>query len=165
MNVIAFYLLYSILNHMAKTKLTPKQIKVHQKIIDSISNEKRHFDMSRWVLPTKDDEYCQSRASCKTASCMAGHLEAAYPRQTAKLLSNDVHVDGVGNYTYRSGKIHNHEQLAQDLYKELTGEECPLDFLADPIGKEIDDITRAEAIAHLKGTSRKWPLLNTKEEK
>jgi hypothetical protein len=142
---------------MAKTKLTPKQIKVHQKIINSISNEKRHFDMSHWILPSQDDEYCQARASCKTASCMAGHLEAAYPRQAAKLLAENR----VGKYADDNGRIHSHEHLAIDLYEHLTGEKCPLDFLADRIGKETEDITRKEAVAHLKGTSRKWPLLAT----
>lgn len=139
-------------------KLTPKQKEVHEKLIASISKESRRFDMSRWLFTTEDvyiESEHQKTASCKTAACMAGHLEAIYPKQAKAIVAS-------GAATSPSGAVW-HELLAPMLYEKVTGEKCPLDFTAEvaEFGKDLEEITRAEAIAHIRGNSKKWPLLET----
>lgn len=140
------------------TKLTPKQKEVHAKLIASISKESRRFDMSRWVFTGGEyiEEEHRKPATCKTAACMAGHLEAIYPKQAKALVTS-------GDVTWSNGVVR-HELLAPLLYEKVTGEKCPLNFTADvaEFGKDLEQITRAEAIAHIRGNSKKWPLLEIK---
>jgi hypothetical protein len=116
-------------------------------LIASIENEKRHFDMGSFVTD-KDDR----RANCRTASCMAGHIEALRPRIAKKVLvdqgysPNELFVD--------------HDTLAAEIYKRVTGKECRLDFYGQNyLTGTISMITRKEAISHIKGTNRKWPQI------
>ncbi len=95
-------------------------------------------------------------ASCRTASCMAGHVEALRPQLTKKLLPD---------YQFCGGAV-DHEKLARAIWKEETGKECTLDFLADNHPKEAkedfesyaESVTRKEAVAHIRG-SKRWPQL------
>ena len=146
---------------MTTKKTTVKEFK--QELIDSILNEKRNFDMRSY---TTDDWGVHDRkpAFCKTASCMAGHIEALRPR-LAKKLAQKQFEEGETEIV--------HARLARDIWKEVTGEECRLAFFGETydVRKERDELgeyevkgdwfqaTREEAVAHIKGRSKKWPLL------
>lgn len=127
--------------------VTVKQFK--EELIASIQNEKRTFDMSRWAKQNSKP------ATCATACCMAGHIEAIRPKLAAQLIGDYRHVSYI-----------DHERLAQAIWKIETGHECRLDFLADNHPLELEcsfleyaqGITRNEAIAHIRG-SKRWPQL------
>lgn len=130
------------------SNLNPAQIELHQKLIASINNTQRHFDMSNWCVPGHNAEI----ATCGTASCLAGHLEALYPELAKKLRP----------YFVRSGGGFRHDRLAAEIYETVTGVECPLDFYATDYDESTEDtlssITRDEAIAHINGEHPQWPL-------
>ncbi len=130
---------------MKKQKTTVKQFK--EELIASIQNEKRHFDMASFTTMDYDYEATYP-ANCKTASCMAGHIEALRPR-LAKKLSKEI---------FPEGEIQ-HDWLAAEIWKQETGQKCRLDFFARNAEPTIFQITREEAVAHIKGRSKKWPLL------
>lgn len=135
---------------MKKQKTTVKQFK--EELIASIQNENRHFDMGTW---TTDNTKV---ATCGTACCMAGHIEALRPKLAKKLAPKFTDTE--------LGYI-DHEQLAEEIWAEETGYECRLDFCAlhHPSDQGYDSqtgwmkaITRKEAIAHIRG-SKRWPQL------
>jgi len=114
---------------------------VDKALIAAIHDENVYFNMA---------EFCRfneaSPATCETASCMAGHIEALYPEVTAEIIR-------------RRGYMPDHAFLAEDVYKEVTGEKCRLDFFGyfHP-GDELSPISRDAAILHIAGISEDWPL-------
>ena len=132
---------------MTKSKPTLKD-----ELIAAIQNEDNRFDMSRF---TTNDR----RATCKTACCMAGHIEALRPELAKKFLleHSDLHLQGHSSI--------DHEGLAAAIWEHEMGEKCRLDFFAYKFKGEayLEDITRKQAIAHIKGKSRNWPLRTLRE--
>jgi hypothetical protein len=118
-------------------------------LIASINAPRRKFDMSKWH--TKEEEAGRV-ATCGTACCLAGHIEAIRPKLAKRLLPAYVHA--WGDYIDHAG-------LARAIYREETGKPCRLDFHGDKsaLGKRLDEITREEAVAHIKGKNPAWPLL------
>src|SRR5690606_2293203 len=128
-----------------------KKSKLKKELIQAIQNEDNYFDMSTWK--NKRSKSAATPATCRTASCMAGHIEALRPKLAKKLAP--MCTDQV----YR---VLNHEHLAVTIWEIETGQECRLDFhgLAYFGVCGLDEISRKEAIAHIKGRNRKWPLLS-----
>lgn len=125
----------------------------------SIENERRVFNMSEFTVGS--DESCTppERATCNTASCIAGHIEAVF-HQTARALEKD--------YTDSAGDIH-HDRFAAAIWERVTGKPCRFDFFGverDKSGFHFErwpclaDITREDAIQHIKGKHPLWPLAN-----
>lgn len=122
-----------------------------EKVIKSILNENRTFDMRTWTTMNLDEEYAKV-ATCATASCLAGHIEACWPT-VAKRIAKGM-LDG--------GGFVDHSVVADKVWKEVTGKKCRFDFFADTYegeGSEMADITREEAVEHIKGRSKTWPLI------
>lgn len=115
------------------------------KLVASIENEQRYFDMSNFTKERGDG----SRANCKTASCIAGHIEAVFPNTTRAIASHLGYDD--------SDVVH--QALAAAVWERVTGQPCRFDFFARRNRKSLFEITQKEAISHIKGTSRSWPLL------
>jgi hypothetical protein len=88
------------------------------------------------------------QVTCDTASCIAGHILAVRPglaRKFAKQYDDS-------SWTF--------DALAADVWYHETGEQCRLDFYGvNHTTKRFDNdaITRAEAVAHIRGTSEVWP--------
>jgi hypothetical protein len=127
-------------------------------VIASIEAEERTFQMEYWVttdarddLPIGDrpDRSDEAPASCETASCIAGHLEAVRPELAASLAPR-----------FRGRFGLEHAKLAAAIYQAETGEECTIDFWGEQAPKALDRITREDAIAHVRGEHRDWPLLD-----
>lgn len=126
-----------------------------KELIASIQNERRAFDMGRF---TKSGDP-ERPATCGTACCIAGHIEALRPQLAKKLAPKCV----------SSAWGIDHENLAASIWKEVTGQECRFDFYGHEfvidhdqwgqVTKDLDGITRKEAIAHINGRSKRWPLL------
>lgn len=114
-------------------------------LIASIMNERRKFDMSRW---TKDG----NRATCGTALCMAGHLEAIRPKVAKAIL---VEHPEWGGDEWRGLE---HELLANAIWEKETGEKCRLDFVKENTSTDIEELTREDAVKHINGRHRSWPL-------
>jgi hypothetical protein len=123
-----------------------RKAKFIKDLCDSILNEKRTFYMGNWC--TRDDH---GIATCGTASCIAGHIEAIRRPLAKKLVVTDKSL-------LFSGMVC-HASLAEKIYIEETGERCPLDFLARRHPRGINGVTRRTAVAHVKGTSKVWPQL------
>ena len=141
-------------------------------LIASIQNEKRTFNMGFFTkggsyftdYASSTGDYVAKPASCGTASCIAGHIEAIRPKVVKKLIKEN-------------GPYYEHEDLASAVWEAETGQECRLDFfgqsyqgparLNEEYGcyVELEDITREEAIAHIRGRSKRWPLLTKSEAK
>lgn len=132
----------------------PAKAKLHQDLIDSIDAEDRFFNMAYWVTPHIEDPFAydpnEPVATCDTASCIAGHLEAIRPELAAELAPSFRNRFGL-----------NHERLAVAIYERETGEACRLDFRArNHTEKNLHEVTREDAIAHVRGEHPNWPLLS-----
>jgi hypothetical protein len=117
-----------------------------RRLADSIRNEKREYNQCMWKLGDQNE-----LATCGTACCIAGHIEAIFRPQAKRL---------VGSHTDNTGYV-DHVTLARDIWKTVTGKTCRFDFsipdLPGPIGRE-------EAVAHIYGRlSEDWPLLDPKQ--
>lgn len=124
-------------------------------LIESIRNEERQFDMSRWN--SADGHGCvgwSSLPTCKTACCLAGHIEALRPKLAKNLansLAGDLGLD--------------HEGIARAIWEKEMGEDCRLDFRGASVQEKywpntgMEGISRSMAIAHIRGRSKRWPLL------
>lgn len=119
-----------------------------QELIESILNENRRFDMSRWTTVIVDTK----PASCETACCMAGWIQALRPKLAKELLPADAEVFGMSGW--------DHTNLARAIWEHETGQECRLDFAGENHPSETTDITRKDAVAHIRGRSKRWPLLD-----
>lgn len=111
-------------------------------IIASIMDEDMYFDMSRFTTGNE-----ALPATCDTASCMAGHIVALRPALTNKII-------GVRTCWLHGG-------LASDVYFRETGQECQFDFYASNTEKGFTQITREDAVLHIKGEHPEWPLNET----
>jgi hypothetical protein len=123
--------------------MTTKKSKLKADLIASITATRRKFHMGGFKTGDTRD-----LATCGTALCMAGHLEAIRKKLARKLAP-----------AYRSFGSLDHEGLASAILVAETGEQCPLDFMARLLDAELDHITVKQAVAHIKGRSKKWPLL------
>ncbi len=114
---------------------------VDKALIAAIHDESVYFNMANFCRANQD-----LPATCETASCMAGHIEALYPEVTAEIVR-------------RRGYMPGHNILASAVYEEVTGEICRLDFFGyyHP-GVDLGPISRDEAILHIAGISENWPL-------
>lgn len=120
-------------------------------LIAAIKDEENHFGMERYTI--SKNEYMNA-ATCDTASCMAGWIEALRPYAARKLRSAYVNSDDEID----------HCGLAARIWQDEMNEPCTLDFLAHGLHFHgLVSITREQAIAHIKGDSDKWPLLDTNE--
>jgi hypothetical protein len=135
---------------------TPRTLK--DELIAAIANEANRFDMSMWLLaPTFD---YTATATCGTASCMAGHIEALRPELATQLAPKCMYG--------HAHAILDHEKLAREIWRREMGEECRLDFLGnectgiegDDYTQALEEITREEAIAHIQGVCAHWPQLD-----
>jgi hypothetical protein len=125
-------------------------------LVNSIAAEDRTFQMDYWVTTDRDglngpltSRYEEAPASCETASCIAGHLEAVRPELALEL---------VDQFRSRYGVEHAH--LAAAIYQAETGEACPFDFWGHLSSKDLEHITREDAVAHIRGEHDEWPLLD-----
>lgn len=126
-------------------------------VIASIEAEERTFQMEYWVTTDasvdpyglRPDRSEEAPATCDTASCIAGHLEAVRPGLAARLAP-----------AFRSRFGLDHAGLARAIYTAETGEACPIDFWGNEAPKSLESITREDAIAHVRGEHEEWPLLD-----
>jgi hypothetical protein len=124
-------------------------------VIASIEAEERTFQMEYWVTPDARDDLPigdpseEAPATCDTASCIAGHLEAVRPELAASLAPR-----------FRGRYGLEHDELAAAIYQAETGEVCPFDFWGNQAPKQLEHITREDAIAHVRGEHEQWPLLD-----
>lgn len=117
-----------------------KKTKFINDLIASITNEERTFEMWRW---NTKDQY--KLATCKTAACLAGHIEAVRPALAKKYAK----VEGAWN----------HSMIATRIWVHETGEACRLDFYGHGIAGMMRPPSRKTAAAHIRGTSKIWPQL------
>jgi hypothetical protein len=126
-------------------------------VIASIEAEERTFQMEYWVTTDasvdpygpRPDRSEEAPATCDTASCIAGHLEAVRPELAAALAPR-----------FRGRYGLEHAELAAAIYQAETGEACRFDFWGTSAPKQLESITREDAIAHIRGEHRDWPLLD-----
>lgn len=134
----------------------PKKDRLHADLIAAIRNEANAFDM-RWYTTIHRDRPGARRildvATCDTALCMAGHLEAIRPELTAELAPRYTHDLDVS-----------HAMLASAIYERATGERCPLDFYGDNTTKDLRELTREDAVLHILGEHDAWPLRSVSDE-
>lgn len=123
--------------------MTTKVSDFKKELIASILDEQNKFDMREFKSGSNNQV-----ATCKTALCMAGHIEALRPRLAKKLAAKHKFY----------GELDHHD-LAHAIWREETGQECRLDFFADMTETSMDVLTRKDAVAHIRGRSKKWPLL------
>lgn len=122
-------------------------------LIASITAEGHTFDMSAW---TTDEDEATGPATCETASCLAGHLEAIRPALAAQLAECFEAEEYDGTPT---GRV-DHAELAVAIWKRETGEaSCPLDFLGHNTPRSLERLTVEDAVAHVRGENPEWPLL------
>lgn len=137
-----------------------KKVKLHDDLIASILNEDRVFNMDRWLT----DEALEDNvtATCDTASCMAGHLEAIRPELAEKLREKYTVTERrfMGGHAYID-----HPELARELYEIETGEPCTLDFYAFNHPAYLGEQTREDAVAHIRGEHPEWPQRNAEDER
>lgn len=139
---------------MTKAKpIKPRARRLHpfdKEIIASIQNEKRTFQMERFVTGNQGADV----ATCKTACCMAGHIEALRRPLAKRLAKQGGKFGELGDYLC-------HDDIAAEIYRRETGKECPLDFMGSRTMADLDDLTREDAVNHIKGVNLDWPLLET----
>ncbi len=146
-----------------KKKPTKPRKSFQQELIDAILNENHKFDMH--MFKTGSDK---TTASCNTARCMAGHIEALRPER-AKELAKELNLKG----TRIASLIHS--KIADTIWREETGKSCRLDFFGmERVGgmrirrcengsfefRDMGSITREETVAHIQGKNADWPLIN-----
>lgn len=147
------------------TKATkPRSRRLHafdKEIIASITNEKLYFDMCKFTTSPltrvlegeHEGEWVEPLPTCATASCMAGHINARR-RPLAKRLANKPEF----RTGYNKEDI-DHAAVAREIYKRETGKVCRLDFLGlESTRLNLFELTRADAVAHIKGVHPTWPL-------
>ena len=125
------------------------QIEAKRKLAASIRNERRTYDQCRFTTEI-GDKYTQP-ATCGTAACIAGHIEAIFPRVTQRLAPSY-------SFELEQGL---HGALARAVWREVTGKPCRFDFSAGPDREEGGSYrspTREEAVAHIYGRNKSWPL-------
>lgn len=131
---------------MASHQFNDAQKELHSKLIARITAEDACFDMRTF---TSDREL----ATCDTARCMAGHLEALYPE-----LAKEVAA------TFRDESFFQlslpHALIARHVYERVTGVECLLDFYASNTELALDQLTADMSVDHINGQSGRWPLLS-----
>jgi hypothetical protein len=140
---------------MTDTTKKPRARRLHpfeKELIASIENEKRTFHMKEFVVGGNEQDFGETVqvASCKTASCMAGHIEALRRPLAKRLAAKEEFQHGNGDPS--------HSLIAEEIYRRETGRDCPLDFFGDLSAKGFDELTRDEAVAHIKGINPEWPL-------
>lgn len=117
-----------------------------RRLADSIRNEKRNYSQLCWKRGNQNE-----LATCGTACCIAGHIEAIFRPQAKRLVAR--HTDNAG--------FVDHTSLARDIWKTVTGKTCRFDFGTPYM---ISPPERKDAIAHIYGrSSEDWPLLDTKK--
>lgn len=127
-------------------------------LIASINHESRRFNMTTYAVGD-----VHKPATCKTARCMAGHLIAIRPKLAKEIIAEA----GFGWTVWTGKRCFKDDRVAREIWRRETGEECRLDFQASnhPFAKDSFDthpmsaITRADAVAHIRGRSKRWPLL------
>lgn len=131
---------------------TISQIEAKRKLAASIRNEQRHYDQERFVIQGAEHD---GIATCGTACCIAGHIEACWPRVAARLAklpefhpSCDCCKDDIF-----------HGELANAVWQEVTGKPCRFKFGVPPF-----DPTREDAVAHIYGRHKRWPLKQVEGE-
>lgn len=126
------------------------QIEAKRKLAASIRNERRTYDQTRFNTLVGDD-YLKP-ATCGTAACVAGHIEACWPRVTKRLAPS---------FSFAPNDV-DHRALARAVWREVTGKPCRFDFSSGPdLQDENGDVrypTREEAVAHIYGRNKAWPL-------
>lgn len=137
----------------------PARDQLHADLVEAIRNEANAFDMRYYTTTQRDFQPAIARvpeavATCDTALCMAGHLEAVRPELAAELAPN---------YSYAGGHV-SHSQLASAIYERVTGERCPLDFYGINTTKDLDNLTREDAVLHILGEHDAWPLHDVSDE-
>ncbi len=140
------------------TTTTPKTKRDQfiDELCETIANEQNPFDMQEFV--SDDVGYPAGRGAphvtCGTARCIAGHIWGLHPERAQELAAAE------GWWSF--------ESVAARIWRERTGDaECPLDFYGvnahDPETgrlKDLEDITREEAVAHIRGVCPTWPQLD-----
>lgn len=121
-------------------------------LIAAIRDERRTFRME---LYHRGDEETQA-ASCETACCMAGHIEALRPELAARFLSQCMAPVGFLPEL-------NHKKLARKIWKHETGEVCLLDFTGRNTNLDLEEISRDYAIEHILGENDDWEQLDEKD--
>lgn len=123
-----------------------------RKLARSIRNERRNYDQTRFVA---DGARKDVPATCGTACCIAGHIEACWPGTARRLLAkNNYRLDCSCDDCSRNPRI-DHTVLAGDIWQAVTGKPCRFDFSAGP---EFAPPTREEAVAHIYGRHKEWKL-------
>lgn len=110
-------------------------------LITAIQNEDLNFDMSHFKEIGKE-------LSTHTALCMGGHIMALRPER-AKVLREELRMSSA--------------KTAARIWQEEMNEPCTLDFFAREgqiYSRHLKDITRAEAVEHILGTSLIWPRMS-----
>lgn len=130
--------------------------KFDRELVARIANERTKFLMSRFV---KDSSAVNSVPTCGTARCMAGHIVALRPKLAKALVA--LHPEKYGhkadNQRGFSSPGLKFDNLASAIYQIETGKTCKLDFWGKNCSTNLDLVSKSEAIAHIKGTSAKWP--------
>ena len=122
-----------------------------RKLARSIRNERRNYDQKRYVVSGVPQNV---PATCGTACCIAGHIEACWPGTARRLMAeNDYGTDCGCIECSRNPRI-DHAQLARDIWQAVTGKPCRFDFSSGP-GFAPD---REDAVAHIYGRHKEWPL-------
>lgn len=117
-------------------------------LIAAIQNEENNFHMNYFVK--QGTEHVKIPESCKTASCMAGHIVALRKDLAAKFLPNCM---------YAFTKTVDYCTLANKIWETEMNEKCTLDFMGYNLDVySLDDITRQQAIDHINDTGD-WPRL------
>lgn len=122
------------------------QIEAKRKLAASIRNERRNYDQEQFVIGGNG---C-SLATCGTAACIAGHIEACWP-QVARRLAQEERFHP--SCRCCRDRIY-HDDLAAAIWQEVTGKPCRFDFGIGP----HENVTREEAVAHIYGRNKQWPL-------
>lgn len=138
----------------------PAKTAFEAELIEAIQDESLYFDMSYFRTEDRDADLADGRrpywldgeppvTSCETASCMAGHIQALRPELARELAP-----------AYRGMRGLAHDQLARAIYERVTGELCRLDFYGSNSDKKfLDELTREDAVRHIRGEHEDWPLL------
>lgn len=138
------------------------QFQAKRKLARSIRNDKRNYRQDRFTIGPINSV----PADCDTACCIAGHIEANWPGTTHRLIAQDPdkYLTPPCNCSVcvaagaRAGKL-DHQLLAADVWEAVTGKPCRFDFSSGPgVLREANGITREDAVAHIYGRHKQWPL-------
>jgi hypothetical protein len=130
---------------MTESRLHPFE----RELIGSITDEHHYFDMQYFT--TQVDSTIT--ATCNTASCMGGHIQALRSERAEELFDELIKRNEIAPHFSSI-----HASIARIIYKEETGKPCKLDFFAVNHRRPLGEQTREDAIAHIKGW-RDWPQL------